>query len=456
MRTFYTDRHAGSLGKKFSFVTSDNDCVVVRALKRAEVSDEYVIRVYEMNGQSTQKARLTFPAEIIRAVEADGTERTLKKADVDGRSLLVDIKPYSVKTYKVVLAKQKYAETAVQPLVLDYDRHCFSYNEFRSSGNFEGGYSYAAELLPDEGITVGDIPFRFGEKDAASGLTCKGQTIQLPVDKDYRHLYLLAASDRDDRQAVFTVGGKHQTFSIPYYTGFIGQWGHDGHTTGYLKDAEVAWVGSHRHSAEADEPYEFTYMFRVCLDIPNGVREITLPNDEHVVIFAATLANDAADAIAASPLFKTSILSDAQHMESSPQPQINLLRDAKITAVSGEVNNSERADLLMDGDPNTKWCDAQAAPNYVAFDFGQPTTISRWRLLSAACEQSAYITRTCLLQGRNSETEEWQTLDMFDGNRNNYTDRNFAPATVRYLRLFVVAPTQGQDAAARIYELEVY
>ena len=456
LRTFYTDRHAGSLGKKFSFVTSDNDCVMVRALKRAEVSDEYVVRVYEMSGKGTQKARITFASDIVKAVEADGTERTLKQAETDGRSLLVDIKPYSVKTYKVVLAKQKYAETAVQPLVLDYDRHCFSYNEFRSSGNFEGGYSYAAELLPDEGITFGDIPFRFGEKDSASGLTCKGQTIQLPVDKDYRHLYLLAASDRDDRQAVFTVGGKHQTFSIPYYTGFIGQWGHDGQTTGYLKDAEVAWVGNHRHSAEADEPYEFTYMFRICLDVPKGVHEITLPNDEHVVVFAATLANDAADAIAASPLFKTSILSAAHNMASSPQPQINLLRNAKITAVSGEVNNSERADLLMDGDPNTKWCDAQAAPNYVAFDFGQPTTISRWRLLSAACEQSAYITRTCLLQGRNSETEEWQTLDMFDGNRNNYTDRNFAPATVRYLRLFVVAPTQGQDSAARIYEFEVY
>jgi alpha-mannosidase len=456
LRTFYTERHPGSLGKKFSFVTSDNDCVVVRALKRAEVSDEYVVRVYEMNGQGAQKARLTFPAEIIRAVEADGTERTLKQAKADGRSLLVDIKPYSVKTYKVVLAKQKQAEPDVQPLALDYDRHCFCYNEFRSSGNFEGGYSYAAELLPDEGITVGDIPFCFGEKDAASGVTCKGQTIQLPAGKDYRRLYLLVASDRDDRQAVFTVNGKQQTVSVPYYTGFIGQWGHDGQTTGYLKDAEVAWIGSHRHSAEADEPYEFTYMFRVCLDIPKGAREIVLPSDEHVVVFAATLANDAADAVAAAPLFKTSILPAEQNVASSPQSQINLLRDAKIVGTSGEVNEGERAALLMDGDPNTKWCDAQAAPNYVTFDFGKPTTISRWRLLSAACEQSAYITRTCLLQGRNSETDEWQTLDMFDGNRNNYTDRNFAPTTVRYLRLFVVAPTQGQDSAARIYELEVF
>lgn len=457
LRTFYAQRHAGKLGKKFSFVTSDNDCVVVRALKRAEVSDEYVIRVYEMSGKGTQKAHLTFPTEIVSAVEADGTERTLKQAQAEGSSLLVDIKPYSVKTYKVKLAQQKnQVQPDVRPLMLDFDRHCFSYNEFRSSGNFEGGYSYAAELLPDEGVTVGDIPFCFGEKDAANGLTCKGNTIKLPADKDYRHLYLLVASDRDDRQAAFSVGGKQQTVSVPYYTGFIGQWGHDGQTEGYLKDAQVAWVGSHRHSGEGDEPYEFTYMFRVCLDLPKGVREITLPTDEHVVIFAATLANDTPDVEVASPLFKTSILPTAQNMATASQPQVNLLADAKIIAVSGEVGHSERAALLVDGDVNTKWCDAQAAPNYVAFDLGESKTISRWRLLSAACEQSAYITRTCLLQGRNSDTEEWQTIDMFDGNRSNLVDRNITPVSMRYLRLFVVSPTQGHDPAARIYELEVF
>ena len=243
---------------------------------------------------------------------------------------------------------------------------------------------------------------------------------------------------------------------MPYYTGFIGQWGHDGQTVGYLKDAEVAWVGSHRHSGTGDEPYEFTYMFRVRIDLPKGVREVQLPADEHVVVFAATVANDANDGTAAAPLFQTSILPNAQTTAAATQPQVNLLRDAKVIATSGEVNNSESAAMLMDGDPDTKWCDAQAAPNYVVFDFGKPTTITRWRVLSAACEQSAYITRTCLLQGRNSDTEEWQTLDMFEGNRNNYTDRSFTATSVRYLRLFVIAPTQGQDSAARIYELEVY
>jgi len=60
------------------------------------------------------------------------------------------------------------------------------------------------------------------------------------------------------------------------------------------------------------------------------------------------------------------------------------------------------------------------------------------------------------LQGRNSDTEEWQTLDMIDNNRNDLVDRRFPSATVRYVRLFVVSPTQGQMPAARIYELELF
>ncbi len=456
LRTFLTNRHSGKLGKQFSFISSDNKSVMVRALKHAEVSDEYVIRVYEMGGKSAQQARITFPTNIVKAVEADGTERTIGEARADGQDLLVDIKPYSVKTYKVKLAKKQSVDVDVQKLQLAYDRQCFSFNEFRSSANFEGGYSYAAELLPDEGITVGDIPFGFGEKDAANGLTCKGQILQLPSGKDYRHLYMLVASDRDDRQARFTIGGKQQTVDIPYYTGFIGQWGHDGQTEGYLKDAEVAWVGSHRHSGSGDEPYEFTYMFRVRLDLPKGVREVKLPADEHVVVFAATLANDEVDSQVAAPLFQTSILPTSQQMATASKPQVNLLRDAKIIGVSGEVNANERAAMLIDGDVDTKWCDAQEAPNYVTFDLGEKKSVGRWRLLNAACEQSAFITRTCLLQGRNSETEEWQTLDMFDGNRNNQIERSFPSVSVRYLRLFVVAPTQGKSPAARIYELEVF
>jgi alpha-mannosidase len=458
LKTFFVDKHQGTLGNRFSFVSTDNDQIVVRALKQAEVSDEVVVRVYEMGGKATQHARLSFAGEIVKAVEADGTERTRKAISFDGHSLDVEVNPFGVRTYKVTFAKQSVSPTDMQILPLSFDRHCFSFNEFRSAANFEGGYSYAAELLPDEGITVGDVPFRFGEKDAANGVTCKGKTISWTANKDYRHLYLLIASDQDDRIAEFKTGNSVQKFCVPYYTGFIGQWGHDNHTEGFVKEAEVAYVGSHRHSTDNDEPYEFTYMFRICIDLPKGVRQVTLPDDEHVVVFAATLANDAPEAVPAAPLFKTSLREANQTADGGQkaQPAVSLLKNARIVAVSGEVNDAERATNLTDGRDDTKWCDAQQGPNYVAFDLGKPTLLHRWHLINAACEHASYITRTCLLQGRNSETEEWQTLDMFDGNRKNIIDRFFTPTSVRYVRLFVINPTQGSETATRIYEFDLY
>ena len=219
-------------------------------------------------------------------------------------------------------------------------------------------------------------------------------------------------------------------------------------------------MGSHRHSADSDEPYEYTYMFRVVLDIPKGVSQVQLPDDAHVVVFAATLTAADADATPAAPLFKTSLLPadmPTATTETKEEPLgLNLLKTAQIIGVSGEVNHNERAALLVDDDLDTKWCDSKPAPNYVAFDLGKPTVVKRWRMVNAACEQASYVTRTCLLQGRNSLTEEWRTLDMFDGNRKNIVDRTFDPAEVRYVRIYVINPMQGQDAAARIYELGVY
>ena len=59
--------------------------------------------------------------------------------------------------------------------------------------DFESGYSFAAELLP-ESLTVNGIPFQLGEKDAANGMTCNGDTIVLPEGKKYNKLYFLAAA----------------------------------------------------------------------------------------------------------------------------------------------------------------------------------------------------------------------------------------------------------------------
>lgn len=293
LKAFRTSKHKGTLGKSFSFAESDNQNVLIKALKKAESSDEYVVRVYEIGGEKEQYAALTFAGEVMDACEADGTEKRIRDAAFSGRELKVVIKPYSVKTFKVKLKPSTLQKPALRAeyLPLNFDRKCTSWNGFRREGNFESGYSYAAELLPDS-MTVNQVPFFLGEKDIANGMTCKGDTLQLPADNIYNRIYFLAASADADYTATFLCGGKKQTAYIPCYTGFVGQWGHLGHTEGYLKPAEIAYIGTHRHAPDEDRPYEFTYLFKFGLDIPKGATSVVLPTNEKIILFAATVLRE--------------------------------------------------------------------------------------------------------------------------------------------------------------------
>lgn len=459
LKAFRTEKHKGSMGKEFSFAASNNNNVLIKALKKAEDSNEYVVRVYETGGREAQKAALTFAGDIVSACEADGTEKTIGSATFNGNQLQVAVNPYSVKTYKVKLKPSGRTANELQyaNLPLNYNRKCFSYNEFRRDADFESGYSYAAELLPDS-IVINQLPFRLGEKAIANGMMCKGDTLRLPAGHTYNRLYFLTASTEDDCTGTFLCGRNKEEVTVPSYTGFIGQWGHTGHTEGYLKDAEIAYVGTHRHTPDGDQPYEFTYMFKVGIDIPQGATTVVLPQNDKIVLFAATLVREnSRPAVVASSLFHTAIKTKTSGNEPAAST-INLLKDAKIIACSGYVNDAEKPEYLIDGNLHTKWCDIARAPNYVDFDLGEAQNISGWKLVNAGQESHAYITNGCFLQGKSHLDDEWKTLDNLDGNTRNIIVRPLNdPEKVRYLRLLVTRPSQnagGRDA--RVYELEVY
>ena len=456
IKAFSSPKHAGTLGKEFAFVRSSNDQVVIKALKKAEVSDEYVVRVYETGGAAPQQAAITFAGEIEKAVLADGTEKEIGSADFNKNQLNVSIAPYSIQTFKVKLKKKADLQApACAYLPLDYDRRCFSWNAFRKEGNFESGNSYAAELLPDSILKADGIPFRLGEKEIANGLTCKGNILQLPTGHSYNRIYFLAASAGEDAVATFSTGNNSQEITVPSYTGFIGQWEHLGHTEGFLKDAEIAYVGTHRHASDKDEAYEFTYMFKFGMDIPKGATTVTLPDHADIVLFAATLVNEKYPAVTpASELFRTALKADNGEEATT---KTNLLKQAKLIKCSGETNEKEVARYAVDGDVKTKWCDTSTAPNYIDFDFGKEQTIRGWKLVNAGNEGGVFITHTCFLQGRNSPDEEWKTIDELSDNKKNTVVRQFKPTSVRYVRLLVTQSTQNNSLkAARIYELEVY
>lgn len=458
IKAFATGKHRGELGKSYSLASSDNRNVLIKALKKAESSDEYVVRVYEAAGKRAQKASIVFADDLVAAVEADGTEKTIGKAAFSGNRLEVSVNPNSIKTYKVRFASNKKVQTVAESLPLAYDKKCFSWNEFKAAADFESGYSYAAELIPAE-MNVHGVPFKLETREELNGMACKGNVLKLPVNHAYNRLYILAAAASDkDVKGIFRAGKSAQEIIVPSYTGFIGQWGHTGHTEGYLKDAEVAYVGTHRHSGEGDQPYEFTYMFKLAIDLPEKATEVVLPDNKDIVIFAATLTDVAAAPVCpVSELFRTANKCNDYQVKSSVQ-RVNILKQDMVMGYSSYVNEKEKPAFMVDGDENTKWCAIAEMPHYVDFDLGSERSVNGWKLLNAAGENYSYVTSTCFLQGKSDKNGEWRTLDYVSGNSKNVLNRTLDKSeNVRYLRLLVTQPMQsstGKDA--RIYEMEVY
>lgn len=308
-------------------------------------------------------------------------------------------------------------------------------------------------------MNVHGVPFKLETREELNGMACKGNVLKLPADCTYNRLYILAAAASDkDVKGIFRVGKYVQEVIVPSYTGFIGQWGHTGHTEGYLKDAEVAYVGTHRHSGEGDQPYEFTYMFKFAIDLPERATEVVLPDNKDIVIFAATLTDVAATSVCpASELFRTANKCNRYQTESSTE-RVNILKQDMVMGYSSYVNEKEKSAFMVDGDENTKWCAIAEMPHYVDFDLGGERSINGWKLLNAAGENHSYVTSSCFLQGKSDKNGEWRTLDYVSGNGKNVLNRTLNKSeSVRYLRLLVTQPMQsasGKDV--RIYEMEVY
>lgn len=466
-KAFTTDKHAGILGRQFSFVSADNDHILVKALKKAEDSDAYVVRVYETAGKNTEYFNLTFAADILEAKELNGVEDSIGTVPFENRTLTGSITPFSIRAYSVKLKHPAAGLTAPKslPIALNYNQKTATYNAYRTDANIDGkGHSYAAELLPDT-LSNDGVVFALGDPALANAVKCKGDTILLPQDGSYNKLYLLAASTYKDQIATFYIDGKPVELYIPYYSDFFGQWRHTGHTEGFLKPAEIAFVGTHKHSAfeQKDLPYEFTYIFRLAIDIPKTAKQLVLTDNPRILLFAATLAQNRNDAIQPATEILTAALKPedlAVHVVSRK----NLLKGKTVAAMSGEGGNNRfggKAAAAIDNDFDTRWTDfnAESKVKFLEFDLGKEETVQGWFVYHGGTgrgNMANFIAKDYRLEIKSQPDASWQTVDEVTSNADPETDRLLAkPVTARYVRL-TITRTGMDNNAAQIAEFELY
>ena len=297
LAAYAAPKHAGGLGREFSFLSVSTPQLAVKALKQAEDGGGYVLRLNEMSGKPLKQGEIRFAAPIEAAYVLNGVEERQAEARFEGNRLIVSSGRFAPSTYLVKLRTSDIRLNAPSSLSVDLpcNDYAFTVDAFNRQGNLDGkGNSYAAELVPEEIVCEGVVFRVSNDVERKNVVKCDGQRIVLPQG-NYGRVYLLAASLDGDRDAEFAVDGKSFCCPVPCYSGFFGQWGHDG-GDGFVKNGDLAYVGTHRHSADhGNESYVFTYMYKIGLPVEAGAKELTLPKDRNVVVFAVTMSDNQND-----------------------------------------------------------------------------------------------------------------------------------------------------------------
>lgn len=319
---FQTSQHVGTLGKRHSLarVQPERGSVLVNAIKRAEESEEIIIRLRETSGMAAHDVTVHFAAPIVSAREVDGSEDPLGSATIADGKLLTSLGPYQPRAFAVRL--QPMASTTPSlaptstPIDLPYNLDGISLDENRLDGDFEGGRTIAGELLPDT-IIDRNVKFVPGSRAdrALNVVSCNGQTVALP-STHFNSISLLLNAVGGPAEGVFSIDGHDTSIWIQDYAEPIAQWNNrlvggsfveepDQISPGYINRQDIGWFGTHRHNAHNEnEAYQFTYLFRVDLPVSAGVKSLTLPQNPRIRVFCATAVNDPHDsALPAHPLY---------------------------------------------------------------------------------------------------------------------------------------------------------
>ncbi len=154
-----------------------------------------------------------------------------------------------------------------------------------TTGGLDGtGYSYSANLLTKSRVLSGTV-FEFGPANEPDAVGSTGQSISLPSGQ-FAGLMLLATGVEGDQTS--------QTLTVTYTDGTTSQFTQsfsDWYTPQkYHGESEgVAMAYRNFDNGTKDNRTFNLYAYRFVLNSSKTVQTITLPNDSHVLVLAATL-----------------------------------------------------------------------------------------------------------------------------------------------------------------------
>ncbi len=280
-------RKKGSLGNSYSFADISNESIALRAFKKSENGNSYVIRVNNTSDNEIKNASFNIKAEIQNAKEIFASEEYKGECEFDKHSIKFNLGPYEVKSFEFELANavKKKGEN-FKKLDLPFNIEATTKNSTRKQFIMQAsGCSLASELFLNSLVYKG-ITFKFGDTEEKNALVPRGQIIDIP--KGMTKLYILASSISTDREAVFYADSKEKKITVHSMFESVAQWDMAGLAqSARVKSVSPALVFTHVHHPQDDKYNCKANFFMYEIDVRNASK-LTLPEDNRIVILAMT------------------------------------------------------------------------------------------------------------------------------------------------------------------------
>lgn len=346
-----TANNNGNLSDEFSFATIKNGNILIKAIKKAEDENGFIIRLTEPNGTQQENVEIEFFENIESAEEVFANEEFKDNVITNNNAISFNIKPFEVKSFRIKLEERDIEEKddslskdISHPLEIKYNSKGFSSNKDTKGITLNDSYySLPAELCPNE-ITVGGVRFNLRNTDDKANsnydiLVAEGQELEIP--NGTTEIYILAASTTVDKEEKFLLSGKERKATINSFNEHIAQWDMFGlKQTAKIKNANPAIEFTHTHKFGKDAPNEKAYFFIYKFKVKKE-NTFTLPKDNNIIVLAITAVNKNHSTALSTKIMDNITDENYQFAKTAPVEKVVEKTNGIVTDVKERIKKSQ-------------------------------------------------------------------------------------------------------------------
>lgn len=336
-----TANRNGKLGDEFSFAKITNGNVLIKAIKKAENENDFILRITEPNGTVQENVKIEFFNSIENAEEVFASEKFKDISNISNNVLSFNIKPFEVKSFRIKLKKYDFErEDISNPLEIKCNAKGFTSNKNTKVVTLNGNNcSLPSELCPKT-ITIGGISFNLPKvTDNLNILVTNGQELEIP--KGTKEICILATSTTTDQKVEFLVGGRKREITIHSFNEPIAKWDMFALSqTAKMKDANPVIEFTHTHNENGDIPNAKAYFFMYKFKVKNECI-FTLPKNNNIIILAISTVNKKTSTTLSTQLIDNIDDKNYQFGKIAPVEKVVEKTNGLVTDVKEKIKKSQ-------------------------------------------------------------------------------------------------------------------